>query len=742
MAGRGVAPPSMAPASGGRGRGQAWPAFARLLSWRDGLERWLEAERDQIGLWPPVALGLGIGLWFGLPDRGKWVAALVLLGGIAAGALAIGQGGRASRALAVGALVATVGLGLAWTRAVQVAGPVLARPLVVTLAGEILDVDRLPARGQVRLLVATAPGSGLPPRVRVTIEEEDAPPTLAPGARIEVRARLVPPPEAAVPGAYDFARVAWFQRIGGTGKALDPPGVHAAGESGGFRRWLDMRRAALTAHVESRLAGSTGGIAAAFVTGDTGAIAQEDAEAMRRSGLAHLLSISGLHVAAAIGATMVLTLKLLALSEGLALRWPLHLIAAGAGALAGIFYTLLSGAEVPTVRSCVAALIVLAGVAMGREAMTLRLVAVGALVVLAFRPEALVGPSFQLSFAAVTAIVALHEHPRVRAAFLKRDEAWVRRIGRGLASLLLTGLVVEAALVPIGLYHFHKSGLYGALANIVAIPLSTFVVMPAEALALLLDMLGWGRPAWWVAGRAIDLLLGIARTVAALPGSVTALPSMPTGAFMAMVAGGLWLMLWRTSARRWGLALLAAGALWALATPAPDLLVTNDGRHLAVHATGGRLYLLRDRAGDYVRDVLGTGAGVAEEALALDALPGARCSRDACMAVIARGGRNWRLLAIRSRDRLDWTSLTGACRWADIAVADRRLPQGCAPRWLKLDGRALRQSGGVAIALASGAIRTTRTGDRHPWVALPGAEEPRARLRFSPLATHAAQVPD
>lgn len=143
---------------------------------------------------------------------------------------------------------------------------------------------------------------------------------------------------------------------------------------------------------------------------------------MRRSGLAHLLSISGLHVAAMVGAMMLLTLKLLALSPRLALRLPLVLIAAGVGALAGIGYTLLAGAEVPTVRSCVASLLVLAGLAAGREAMTLRLVATGAIVVLLIRPESLAGPSFQLSFAAVTAIVALHEHPRVRAWARRHDE--------------------------------------------------------------------------------------------------------------------------------------------------------------------------------------------------------------------------------------------------------------------------------------------------------------------------------
>ena len=189
---------------------------------------------------------------------------------------------------------------------------------------------------------------------------------------------------------------------------------------------------------------------------------------------------------------MLLTLRLLALSPWLALRVNLVLVAAGVGAITGVAYTMLTGAEVPTIRACAAALLVLAGLAMGRDAITLRLVATGAIVVLLFWPESLAGPSFQLSFAAITAIVALHEHSRVKALLTRREEGALRRLGRGLLGLLLTGLAVELAIAPIALFHFHQAGLYGALANIVAIPLTTFVIMPVEALALLFDLVGLG----------------------------------------------------------------------------------------------------------------------------------------------------------------------------------------------------------------------------------------------------------
>ncbi|UIJ43539.1 ComEC/Rec2 family competence protein [Sphingomonas cannabina] len=705
MASSAAAPPSTHP-----------PRRQIVSDWLGGagtaVERWLEAERDQLVLWLPVAVGAGIAAWFALPDAGQWTAVVLAGLGIAAAGVVLPVGARAGRALLVGGIAVALGCGLAWWRAERVAAPVLARPAITRFTARVERVEPLPARELVRLRLAPVDAVGLPTHVRVNLAEADVPQGLTRGAVIRLRARLMPPPGPAVPGAYDYTRVAWFDRIGATGRGFAPVEVVKAGDVPG----TDLR-ARLSAHIRSRIEGAGGGIAASLATGDQGGIPEEDAEAMRRSGLAHLLSVSGLHITAVVGATMLLVLRLLALSPWLALRFRLPLIAAGAGAVAAIGYTLLTGAEVPTIRSCVAALLVLAALAMGREAVTLRLVAAGALAVMLLWPEAVAGASFQLSFAAVTAIVALHEGGRVRGWFAPREEARWRRIGRGSASLLLTGIVVELALMPIGLFHFHKAGFYGALANIVAIPLTTFVVMPLEALALLLDLGGLGAPLWWLCGRALDLLLWIARTTAHAPGAVAALPAMPRGAFALMVAGGLWIMLWKTRWRWCGLAPLVFGAAWALATPAPDLIVTGDGRHLAIRTQGGGLALLRERAGDYVRDVLSEGGGVDGELPVLDDVAGTRCNIDLCLTELERGGRRWRVLATRSAYLVDPRPLIAACRTVDVVVSDRRLPQGCTPRWLKLDRSFLARSGGVTLTFDPPRVRTVAaSAGRHPWI--------------------------
>lgn len=730
-----------------RGPSTGFRPLQTLAMWvaraRHALEHGLEAERDQLPLWLPVALGAGIAAWYVLDDPLQWIAAMLALAGMALAAVAVGQGGRASRAIAIAACLAAAGVGLAWWHAMAVAAPVLARPAIVTLTARVDSVETLPAREMVRLRLAPLAvdpdttsssrpcpsGSAghyrrrsagcdrprtppvLPPHFRVNLADEDVPAGLGPGAVIKLQARLMPPNEATVPGAYDFRQVAWFQGLGATGKGFAPVKVITPGSSS------NGLRAALAAHIESKVEGSAGGIAAALAAGDEGAISQEDSDAMRRSGLAHLLSVSGLHITAVVVATIWAITRLLALWPWLALRVRIPVVAAGAGAVAAIGYTLLTGSQVPTARSCIAALLVLAALAMGREAITLRLVAAGAFLVMLIWPDALAGPSFQLSFAAVGAIVALHEHPRIKSWFEKRDEPWWRRVGREVGSLLLTGGVVEMVLAPIAIYHFHKEGMYGVFANIVAIPLTTFVIMPAEAVALAADAVGLGAPFWWVAAHALDLLLWIAHIAAKAPGSVAMLPGMPDGAFGLLVVGLLWLMLWRTRIRFAGLAPIVLGAAWALSIPAPDLLISGDGQHLAIRTPEGGIAMLRDKSGDYARETMSENAGVDGEALLLSDQPFASCTRDACLALVQSGGRTFRVLATRSLYQLPSDQLIAACRAADIVVSDRRLPSACRPAWLKLDAPALRRTGGMAISLASGRIVTVRQpGDRHPWI--------------------------
>ena len=684
------------------------------------MEAKLDVERERIALWIPVALGAGIGVWFALPAAVHWAGLLFLLGAGALVGLLIGWPRRTGRALTVGCALMAAGIILIWSRALWVAAPVLAQPVTTQFSARVEAVEPLPARAQIRLIVQPLRRPDLPPRVRLTVRDPGGDDEgshgdvgdIVPGDLMGLRARLMPPPTASLPGGYDFAQRAWFDRIGAVGTVLGD--IVKAPRAG---RGDPPLRARLSAHIHDQVAGSPGGVAAALVTGDRGAISVEDDEAMRRAGLAHLLSISGLHVTAVIGFVMFLAMRLFALSRRLALAGYVLPIAAAAGALAGGGYTWLAGAEVPTLRSLIAALLVLAALLMGREALTLRLVAAGALLVLLWRPESLAGPSFQLSFAAVTAIIALHESRPMQRFLSRRDEPLPLRWARGLGGLLITGFVVEAALAPIALFHFHKAGLYGALANVVAIPLTTFVIMPAEALALLCDTVGLGTPFWWTADHALRALILLAHTVAETPGAVTTLPTFPRWGFALAVTGGLWIMIWRTGWRWAGGILLAMGMAALIVQPRPDLLVTGDGRNIAAAVPGDGYALLRDRAGDFVRDAMSEAAGVDTPLGALADLDHVECNRDFCRWRQGSGNNQRVVLASRGRDRIEGADMAAACAAADIVISDRWLPRECSGRWLTIDRDSLAATGGLAIYLAERprVVAALRAGDEHPW---------------------------
>lgn len=695
-----------------------WRMRSALSSIAARLEGSLAASGTDRGPWLAVAFGAGIGAWFALPAAWSWAAAIVaaLLIALAALALWRGRDDRAHLLLAALAIALALAGGLTtiWTRSGMIGAEPVDYPRVERAQARILEREERPAEERVRLTVALRdPESARALKVRVNVPSAKDSGSLRPGAVIRLRARLMPPAPPILPGAYDFARRAWFDGLAATATLIGPIEVVQHSPAGDT---IGTMQRVLSRHVRERLDGSAGTIATAFASGDRGAIAERDEEAMRDAGLTHLLSISGLHVSAVIAGAYFLAMRLLALWPWLTLRVRLPLVAAAIGALAGIGYTLLTGAQVPTVRSCVGAVLVLLALALGREPLSMRMVAVAAIVVLLLWPESLVGPSFQMSFAAVIAIVALHNTAPVRAFLAPREEGWARWFGRRLLMLFLTGLLIEIALTPIVLFHFHRAGLYGAFANVIAIPLVTFVSMPLIALALALDLVGLGAPVWWLVGLSLDLLLGIAHFTSAQPGAVKLVPQMGLGTVMLYIGGALWLALWRGRARLWGLVPATVAGLLLAMTPTPDVLVTRDGRHVGIVGEDGQLLTLRDSRSDYARDNLRELAGVETAPVPLSDWPGARCSPEFCVMLLERGGRTWSMLMARSNELVEERALAAACDQVDIVVADRFLPRSCRSRWLKADRRFLDREGGLSLYLDEPRIvSVAQTQGEHGW---------------------------
>lgn len=719
-----------------------WRNRADLASALARVEQFLEGSGFDRAPWLIVAFGAGIAAWFLLDNRWQWLGLLAGCGAAGLGVMAVlradGPFPYLRQAVAALALMLAAGCLVVWGKSELVGTPPIPRPLVTVLTGTVLDRVEQPAEGRVRLLLATRePESGRAIRVRINLPVAQDRAAIAEGATLRLRARLMPPAPPMLPGGYDFARAAWFSGLAATGSVLGEVAVIAPAREGSALRTAQRF---LSAHVRENLDGSPGTIAAALASGDRGAIAEADEVAMRHAGLTHLLSISGLHVSALIAAAYFLVSRVLALSSWLALRVRIPLIAAVAGAGTGVGYTLLTGAEVPTVRSCIGAVLVLLALALGREPLSLRLLAVAAFVVLLFWPEALAGPSFQMSFAAVAAIIALHGSARMRAFMAPREEPWWTRLLRNLASVTVTGLVIELALMPIGLFHFHQSGVYGALANVVAIPLTTFLSMPLIALALAFDLVGAGAPFWWLAGKSLEALLALAHATAMLPGAVSRMPAMGQGAFALFVVGGLWLALWSGRIRLLGLVPAGVGALLLMALTPPDVLISGDGRHVGI--TGevpGSLLVLRESRSDFARENLTELAGMAGETRSLASWPGARCNADFCALRLIRDDRAWHLLMTRGKDMVVERELAAACERVDIVISDRYLPRSCKPRWLKADRRTLDQTGGLTIDLRKREIRSVAQGQgAHGWWN-PRTRPSQPRIRPSTAAVSVSQ---
>jgi competence protein ComEC len=677
------------------------------------VESALQTQRDRLPLLVPVGVGVGITVWqLGglamLPALGCALCGLMLL------AFWMGLDSRIARLMIWTVILSAIGFAAVTAKSALVAPETLNKPWIGTFNGRIESVEDVSARDIVRYIIVTGNNADLPDKVRVNVPFAKHKREFQSGAIVQMKVRLMPPPGAALPRSYDFSRTAWYLGLGATGSALSD--VKLISPSSGGKAFWTSARERVAAHIRGAMSPESGAVGAALLVGSRGAITEEDAEALRDSGMAHLLSVSGLHVTAVVGGAFLLISRVLALFPFIALRIKVPVAAAAGSAIIAVGYTLLTGAEVPTVRACVAALLILTALAMGREALSLRLLATGATVVLLFWPEALAGPSFQLSFAAVATIIALHESPIVQRYTMRREEPILCRWGRGILSLLLTGFFIELVLAPIALFHFHKSGVYGAVANIFAIPLTTFFVMPVQILGLLFDGIGFGGPFWWLAGQGVSAIIELSHWVSNAPGAVLTLPSMPRWAFAACIAGGLWTAIFVGRVRWFGLLPVVIAMVAIAVAQRPDILVTGDGRHVAIVDEAGELILLRPRAGDYALSMLSENAALKVEPKAIEEWSQAQCSSDICSFAIERAGRSWSIMATRSNYLVPVMEMAAACKRADIVISERYLPWSCKPRWFKADRDFLERNGGLAVYFADARVDTVaEISAHHPW---------------------------
>ena len=690
------------------------PVLGLVGDWfRAGWTR--EVEQRRLFPWLAVAFGFGILVYF-TGTRGAPALAAPL---VAAALLAATTPFLRARPLGLGltlaGIAALLGFAAATIRVDRLAGPILARITIASLVGtiEALDEREEGARLIVRVESFGVLGPEMrPARVRVSYRKAVA---LKPGDRIAATARLLPPPEAARPGGYDFGRDAYFRGIGAVGSLVGKievrPPAQAPDRSARFAAAIDDARNALTRRITDANGGQAGAVAAALVTGKRGLIGPETNEVLRAAGIYHVVSISGLHMVLAAGVVFWLVRALLAVVPWFALHWPIKKIAAAFAMVGVTAYCVFSGWDIAAERALIMTLVMLGAILVDRPALSMRNLALAAIIALAREPDGVLGPSFQMSFAAVAGLIACARligggaFRRDGSGPLARAWGWCLAIVVG---TLATTLVAQMATAPFATYHFQTVQPFGLVGNALTLPLVSLAVMPAAVLGILAYPFALDQPVWWAMGLAVRGMLTISGWIAGFGHATYVVPAFGAGALTLMAAALVLLALPASSLRWFGLLPAVIGIGLAAHPVRHDIYVDREGAGAAIRDASGRLAIL-GRPPPFVLDQWLKADGDNRKASAVTAHSAARCDRLGCTVSLADGRR----IALVTDKR----ALPEDCARADILITRRDAPPGCAAAMI-LDRGFLRSHGASAIRFGpEGPIITSarRPGEGVPW---------------------------
>lgn len=681
-------------------------------------------QRDRWGLWLPVPLAIGICAYFGQlrePD-GPWMALSVLV------ACAFGAWLKRGRWSALGWLcvgVMALGFLAAYMRTHSLDTVLLQRESgPVTVQGRVVEVDALPKALRVTLSDVALTGGWLkagdrlPHTLRVKLKSKDRADPQA-GDTVRVRAVLLPLSAPVSPSAFDFQRHAYFQGLGATGYAIgDLEVIDHAGRGDFFEDMRHAIRKKIAAGIKDP---DIAGVVTAFLIGESKAISEDAWERIRRSGIAHLLAISGFHITVVTGAFFFLVRALLALWPWAALHLPIKKISAGCAMAGSVFYLLLICSPVTAERAVIMACVVMVAIMLERDPFSLRLAAFAAGVLLLFQPEALIGPSFQMSFAAVVALIAFYESVARKWVVAERDAALWHKAWVYMVACLLTTVIATAATAPYVIYHFGQVPLLaGLVSNMIAVPLSSIITLPFGILACLLMPFGLEAMPLWVTEQSMVVIMWVVDVTASWKNAVLMANSFAAGWLALFTLGALWVCIWRGWWRWLGLApvaLAVAGAL--LLTPKPAVLLADNGRQAAIIDDAGRIWLSHPKREKFVANAWLERVGAREGQQAAgsweDAVDAAvmRCDAKACL--FESKGVVISLVNTPEAVALD-------CAVADVFIAPQAKLDGAlcpAKRRMMIDQYDLRYQGAHAVYTANGKMRIERvsgTRGKRPWV--------------------------
>jgi len=671
-------------------------------------------QADRAFLWLVLAFAGGVALFFTWrSDPSPFVSASFCAAGLS---LFISRR-RLIGGSFVGLAIIAFGLGhgAAHIRTAAVATPLIERETrPFTLVATVAEAAKGTAVNRLVLANFTIPD--LPPRetpqrLRITVPASHGIPAV--GARISVRAVVRPAAMPVMPDGFQFQRFLYFGGIGGVGYTVGrwqleaPLGASTPREK--FKAWTEGLRRTIGNRIAALIPGPDGAVAGALVNGEQSAIPEDLQEAYRISGIAHLLSISGVHMSLLAGVVFFVMRRLLALVPYIALRLDTKKAAAWAGLGATGFYLVISGMSVPAIRSFLMIAVVMVAILLDRTALSVRTIGWAALVVMTLFPDAVFGASFQMSFLAVLALVALYEQTWMRLAWRNADGEFllVRAAAFYLAALVVTDLVAGGTTALFAAYHFNRLPTYSALTNLVAVPLTGLWIMPSAVLGLILMPLGLDEIPLKVMGAGVALLNDIVRAVAMWPGAQVHVPPMATWAMIMAAFGVVFVCVWRGRERWLGFAAVVPALLQPYLASPPDIVVDESARVFAASDDGGGLVFKPGRTGRFVREAWAERYGASSLKWAEDSGELAlSCDADGC--VVARSGQKV-LLAFTP------TALAEDCGTVATVVSATASRDLCR-RGRIVDIIDLRRDGTTALWMTEAGVRSYSvkhsTGDR------------------------------
>ena len=649
------------------------------LEWQVPAASWLAAQlalqKPQLFLWMPVILALGIGLYFSLPAEPPFVLALLPAAIFAAAAFVVyphrenDMRRQGLWLLTCAALIASVGFLAATYRTQDAYTPMVTKKLgPVDVEGTVISIEDMgEGEAGMRILLSDLTVERLPPAqtpkaVRLKLRKSEG---IEVGQRVRVLAVLNPPSPPSIPGGFDFQRYAYFQGIGAVGFIYNAPEILHTPKNYGFRTFVEEMRQNVGARIEAATHYPETGIITALINGKRAAISEDDYDAIRDSGLAHMLAISGLHVGLFSAVFFFFSRLIMALIPGFALNHPIKKYAAVIGIAAAFFYMLLAGSTIPAQRAMMMSGIVFLAVILDRSALSLRLVAFAAFVVLALSPESLTSASFQMSFAAVAALVVFFDAIREQWAKWYSGSGFMRRAALYFLGVCFTTIIASAATAPFALFHFQKLALYSLLSNFVAVPLLAFVIMPFAVLALIVMPLGLEVFPLYIVSWGVKGVLDIAHWTANLEGAVMNVTAWPVGGLVLIVIGVLILMLVKGPVRLAAVLPFMASIFLIAASRPPAILIAGSHDLIAYSAGAEHLSLSTRRKERFTAEnwerLYGLEEGAAEVWPREGQTPfGLICGEEGCR--LQRGA--YKIAFSRSV-----YSHSEDCAWADIFIA-------------------------------------------------------------------------